>query len=568
MLEMKTDFYLPYFSFTFSWGHDFRSAYRKLSYLREAFPDVPCMALTATATPKVIQDIRTNLKFNDSVPLHVGSFDRPNIFYKVRYKDAFLLPQNKKNPLQDLTAFVEEQHSSSTSSTSNNVSGIIYVHKREDTQMIATYLSQHTSLTAAAYHAGLSKAVRASVLEGWSSSKIHIAVATVAFGMGIDVAHVRYVVHWNVPKTMEGLYQESGRAGRDGWPAISLVYYAQDDVDRFRYLLTLQQNQQQQRNGKGNSKTSTTSNRALEALQEIVQYCLDPSCRRKRLVQHFGGTAIQVDCGKTCDYCYHPKKVERAIQSAKLSSSQQQHRYDGNQTQQQASWDGQWSKPHGDDSGLLLMDDDDASDWGDHNNYHNDGDFVNGLQITGPLSASSTSDTNNYSSKSNQNTKQAPAGFVKASSILDKYEAMECKSGGGSSTSSGFVHFKTKTQRTKHGADTSTTSSEAAGTSSRQVPIVIPEHLRASAPDPLQHFETKKKSTTTSTTRTSAQVAASIAEKQKDLAKTRQELQDRLKALQAKKKMKNGGGGDRNSASSMVPTPPPPSFGGSKKQQR
>ena len=524
------------------------------------------MALTATATPKVIQDIRTNLKLDDSVPLHVGCFDRPNIFYKVRYKDA--LVQNK-NPLQDLTAFVEEQHSSSTSSTTNNnaVSGIIYVHKREDTQMIARYLSQHTSLTAAAYHAGLSKAVRASVLEGWSSSKIDIAVATVAFGMGIDVAHVRYVVHWNVPKTMEGLYQESGRAGRDGLPAISLVYYAQDDVDRFRYLLTLQQQQRNQ--GKGNGKTSTTtsSNRALEALQEIVQYCLDPSCRRKRLVQHFGGTAIQVDCGKTCDYCYNPKKVERAIQSAMVSSSSSSSQQ--NQKKQQASWDGQWSKPHGDDSGLLLMDDDDENEWGD-NHYNEDGDFVNGLQITGPLSASSTSDTTNYfgasssSSKTNKKTKQAPAGFVKASSILDKYEAMECKSGGGGGSSSGFVHFKAKTQRTKHGG-ADTTSSGEAGTSSRSVPIVIPEHLRASAPDPLQHYETKKNSTT----RTSAQVAASIAEKKKDLAKTRQELQDRLKALQAEKKMtKKKGGGDKNSASSMVPTPPPPTFGGSKKQQR
>jgi superfamily II DNA helicase RecQ len=155
------------------------------------------MALTATATPQVIKDITSELSLQ-GCPLHVGSFDRPNIFYKVRHKDAI------DNPLVDLVNYVTSRHFKAPKG--EPVSGIVYVHKRDETSMIANAISK-AGVKARAYHAGLKKDERASVQEGWSSNRIQVAVATVAFGMGIDLAHVRYVIHWCLPKSIEGFYQ-------------------------------------------------------------------------------------------------------------------------------------------------------------------------------------------------------------------------------------------------------------------------------------------------------------------------------------------------------------------------
>jgi superfamily II DNA helicase RecQ len=155
------------------------------------------MALTATATPQVIKDISSELSLQ-GCPLHIGSFDRPNIFYKVRYKDAL------DKPLDDLVQYVTTRHSKTRGG--ELISGIVYVHKRDETSMIANAISK-AGVIARAYHAGLKKEERAAVQEGWSNNQIQVAVATVAFGMGIDLAHVRYVIHWTLPKSIEGFYQ-------------------------------------------------------------------------------------------------------------------------------------------------------------------------------------------------------------------------------------------------------------------------------------------------------------------------------------------------------------------------
>jgi RecQ family ATP-dependent DNA helicase len=185
--------------YIYRWGHDFRGSYRRLNYLRSTYPSVPCMALTATATPQVIKDISSELSLQ-GCPLHIGSFDRPNIFYKVRYKDAL------DKPLDDLVKYVTSRHQQKAKNPGELISGIVYVHKRDETTMIANAISK-AGVTARAYHAGLKKDERAAVQEGWSNNQIQVAVATVAFGMGIDLAHVRYVIHWCLPKSIEGFYQ-------------------------------------------------------------------------------------------------------------------------------------------------------------------------------------------------------------------------------------------------------------------------------------------------------------------------------------------------------------------------
>ena len=187
-----------------SWGHDFRKAYMRLDYLRDAYPNVPLLACTATATPRVIRDIVKLLRLENS-PCRIGSFDRPNIFYKVKYKNA-LDASAAGGARGDMVRFIQKQHQR-CADKEVPCSGIIYVHKRDDTTEIAHLIRKECGIVAEAYHGGLKKDERKRILEAWTAGKSQIAVATVAFGMGIDLAHVRYVIHWSMSKSIESFYQ-------------------------------------------------------------------------------------------------------------------------------------------------------------------------------------------------------------------------------------------------------------------------------------------------------------------------------------------------------------------------
>jgi RecQ family ATP-dependent DNA helicase len=191
-----------------SWGHDFRPAYLKLDYVRQTFPDLPLMACTATATPQVLADIRKFLRLEDR-PCHLGSFDRKNVFYKVRYRDV-LETETVQGATGDMVDFIKRQHEKAHKN-GTPCNGIVYVHKQRDTVELARVISSQTELRAEGYHGGMLDTDRTRIQEDWMSGQVPIAVATIAFGMGIDCPHVRYVIHWNVAKTVEGFYQESGR---------------------------------------------------------------------------------------------------------------------------------------------------------------------------------------------------------------------------------------------------------------------------------------------------------------------------------------------------------------------
>ena len=261
-----------------SWGHDFRPAYRQLGWLRQSFPTVPCLACTATATPQVLDDIRTILQLQQA-PCHVGSFDRPNIYYTVAYKDV-LDQQRPDGAFQHLIQFITNLHQTAERQ-SEPCSGIVYVHKRDDTTDLAERITTQTGYRAVAYHGGLHKTDRAATQQAWMSGAAKIAIATVAFGMGVDLSHVRYVVHWSMAKSVAGFYQESGRAGRDGRPSQSLLFYSKKDSNLFAFLAQ----QQQQNRSKAKStdpvnNKNKSSERAVEALEEMVNFCLSPGCRR------------------------------------------------------------------------------------------------------------------------------------------------------------------------------------------------------------------------------------------------------------------------------------------------
>jgi len=430
-----------------TWGHDFRPAFTKLTWVRDAFPEVPVMACTGTATAKVVQDIRSILQFDKNVPCIMGTFNRLNISYEVRFKDS-LDAMKPEGAMGDLVAFVKAQHNV-VKKKNEPCSGIVYVHKREDCSSLAAKIGKATGLVCLAYHAGLKDALRSETQQKWTNGTCDIAVATVAFGMGIDLPHVRYVIHWTMAKSLEGFYQESGRGGRDGKPALSLLYYSKDDASKFAYLAKLNAERAAKKKGKQNGFTSQKVDHSILELEGMVNYCTKPMCKRKYVLQHFGEQIdASVVCKKTCDYCISPAKVEREIQASEcMSTVVNSHRlmhagrveqnkgkkFHHNPLADEDSFDGYGSDDFlGSDEGLLGFD---------------------------------------YAAESK--TKSDPKkGFVKASSVLNKYEAKEL----GQGKKGGFVNFKTRTfdEPTQEDID-----------AKRHRAINIPEHLRSSMPDPL-----------------------------------------------------------------------------------
>ena len=454
----------------------------------------------------------------------MGSFDRSNIFYKVKYKDGL------DDPLQDLIKYVKGRHEDSAKN-GKLCSGIIYCHKRDETSMLARAITQKAGVNAKPYHAGLKKDERNNVQDLWSKNEVQVAVATVAFGMGIDLAHVRYVVHWSLPKSVEGFYQESGRAGRDGLPSHSLLYYSKDDSQKFRYLIRMQSE-----NGKGakamsmeeKRKVEKNMDRKLDQLDAMEKYCSLAKCRRNTLISHFGGTAV--NCNKSCDYCNNPKKVERAIASAN-STKDIRH--------QQQTMMGK--KKFGDEKGMFDDDEEqDNNDWGW--GVDEDGWVVNGLKITGPMEVDTVFDSAASTSKTGS-SKATKAGFAKASDILSKYENMEKRAATESDSFGGF----------KKASDLVSSKSSRG--------LSIPSHLMDSLSAAASKCTSKNKSKTVSVPQkmtTSAEHGAKADTIEEQLKKLKAESEARMAALRA-----------RNSSRKRPPPPPAPpslSFGSRKKK--
>ncbi len=253
-----------------SWGHDFRPEYTQLQFLKNQFPEVPIVALTATADKLTRQDIITQLGLENPEQF-LASFDRPNLSLSVR-------PGQKR--LQQIIDFIKERPGQP---------GIVYCLSRKNTEEVSSKLNA-LGLKADYYHAGMSSSNRSSVQEAFLNDTITIVCATVAFGMGIDKSNVRWVIHYNLPKNIEGFYQEIGRAGRDGAKADTLLFYSYRDVMVMRDILT--QNE------------SDLTEVKLAKLERMQQYAESLTCRRRILLSYFG-EAFPEDCGN-CDICSHP----------------------------------------------------------------------------------------------------------------------------------------------------------------------------------------------------------------------------------------------------------------------
>lgn len=261
------------------WGHDFRPEYRRIKSILDEIGHLPIIALTATATPKVQADIKKNLEMDDA-DVFVSSFNRKNLYYEVR---------PKVHAKKQLIKFVKDN---------KGKSGIVYCLSRKKVGEIAELLKVN-DVKAAPYHAGLEPSVRVKNQDDFLNEKVDVIVATIAFGMGIDKPDVRFVIHYDTPKSLEGYYQETGRSGRDGLEGNCILFY------RYKDILKLEKFQK--------DKTVTERENAKLLLDEMSFYAESSVCRRKQLLHYFGEKYDETPCGRTmwCDICkYPPEKYE------------------------------------------------------------------------------------------------------------------------------------------------------------------------------------------------------------------------------------------------------------------
>ncbi len=255
------------------WGHDFRPEYRRIKSMIQQLGNLPIVALTATATPKVQLDIQKNLQMEDA-DIFLSSFNRKNLYYEVR---------PKKETKKQLIKFLRDN---------KGKSGIIYCLSRKKVEEIAKMISVN-GFKAAPYHAGLDPDVREKNQDDFLNEEVDIIVATIAFGMGIDKPDVRFVVHYDVPKSLEGYYQETGRAGRDGLEGYCLMFYSHNDLNKLEKF--------------NKDKSVQERENARILLQEMEYYAESPVCRRRQLLHYFGEEFKEDNCGM-CDNCVHPRE--------------------------------------------------------------------------------------------------------------------------------------------------------------------------------------------------------------------------------------------------------------------
>jgi RecQ family ATP-dependent DNA helicase len=480
-----------------TWGHDFRPAYRKLTWIVEAFQNVPVMACTGTATERVISDIRSTLCFGENVPCHLGTFNRQNIKYEVRFKDS--LNVEHQGAINDLVNEVKMQHFTAEKAK-QPCAGIVYVHKREDCQSLATQIFKTTGILAAAYHAGLKDAEREETQRKWCDGTIKVAVATVAFGMGIDLPHVRYVIHWTMSKSIEGFYQESGRAGRDGLPSASILYYSKDDASKFTFLVKQNAEKTAQKNGQLDRTAAQKLDHALLEIKGMVDYCLKPGCKRQYLLFHFGE---KIDpnhlCKKTCDYCLNPAKVEMSIQASECASAVIMSQKSWH-TQRNANSETKYpSNPTASDESLADQDQESDDEFGMDQN-------------DGLLGITSYAGYDEMI----QEPLAKKGRFVKASIVLKKYETLECQKG----KKGGVINFKTRSVEDPSDDDR---------VAKRSTQVSIPIHLRGCLPDP---FAGSYKKEAQSSEKKSSSFYASEAERlRQELEEIRRKKQRALEKL-------------------------------------
>ncbi|MCQ2137128.1 MAG: DNA helicase RecQ [Bacteroidales bacterium] len=255
------------------WGHDFRPEYRRIHEIVQEIGQAPIIALTATATPKVQSDIQKNLNMLDA-KVFKSSFNRPNLYYEIR---------DKSNPKHDIVKYIKDNPGKS---------GIIYCLSRKKVEEIAEMLNIN-GIKALPYHAGMDAATRAHNQDAFLMEEVDVIVATIAFGMGIDKPDVRFVIHYDIPKSLEGYYQETGRAGRDGQEGHCIAFYSYKDIQKLEKFMQ--------------GKPLSEQEIGRQLLGETMAYAESNQCRRKILLNYFGEDYPQDNCG-ACDNCLHPKK--------------------------------------------------------------------------------------------------------------------------------------------------------------------------------------------------------------------------------------------------------------------